>query len=257
MKKVISFFIFGCLLLSFSLTVFATGNEKFSWYIIRNQSHLQPTAEKKMQFIEKYNGIFVDKAHGDTVSEKVVYLTFDAGYENGNVELILNTLKEENVRAAFFILDTVILKHPNLVLRMIDEGHTVCNHTARHANITKFSSKDALKKELCELEDAYFKLTGREMKKYFRPPEGSFDEISMQRLNELGYKTIFWSFAYADWDNDNQPSEKYAKEKILQNLHNGAILLLHPTSKTNALILKDVINEIRSQGYRFASLDEL
>ncbi|MBE6593184.1 MAG: delta-lactam-biosynthetic de-N-acetylase [Ruminococcaceae bacterium] len=210
-----------------------------------------------MTFIENYNGYYVDKAHGDDNGEKVIYLTFDAGYENGNVERILNVLKEEDVRSAFFILENLIKNNGPLVKRMVEEGHLVCNHTSKHLDVTKCKNIDAFKKELELLETDFKELTGVEMPKYFRPPEGKFSELSMRFASELGYKTVFWSFAYADWDNSSQMSAAAAKQKILSNIHNGEIMLLHPTSKTNADILRDVISELRAQGFRFGTLDEL
>jgi peptidoglycan-N-acetylmuramic acid deacetylase len=210
-----------------------------------------------MSFIEEYNGYYIDRRYSDKDHEKVIYLTFDAGYENGNIAIILDTLREENVKGSFFILKNLMDKNPELVLRMEKEGHLVCNHTSTHVDITKLPDIDALKAELSALEAQYAALTGKPMAKYFRPPEGKFDRKSMQMLNELGYKTVFWSFAYADWDNNAQMSEDNAKSKILENIHNGEIMLLHPTSSTNAKILKDVIVELKSQGYTFALLDQL
>jgi peptidoglycan-N-acetylmuramic acid deacetylase len=210
-----------------------------------------------MSFIEEYNGYYIDRRYSDKDHEKVIYLTFDAGYENGNIAIILDTLREENVKGSFFILKNLMDKNPELVLRMEKEGHLVCNHTSTHVDITKLPDIDALKAELSALEAQYAALTGKPMAKYFRPPEGKFDRKSMQMLNELGYKTVFWSFAYADWDNNAQMSENNAKSKILENIHNGEIMLLHPTSSTNAKILKDVIVELKSQGYTFALLDQL
>ena len=210
-----------------------------------------------MTFIENYGGYYVDKKHDDECEEKVIYLTFDAGYENGNVERILNVLKEENVKAAFFVLENLILKNGDLIKRMVNDGHLVCNHTSKHLDVTKCKTVNEFRVELEKLEKDFKECTGLDMPKYFRPPEGKFSENSMKFASKLGYKTIFWSFAYADWDNASQMSATKAKEKIMSNIHNGEIMLLHPTSKTNADILGDVIREIKSQGYRFGTLDEL
>lgn len=210
-----------------------------------------------MTFIENYGGHYVDKKHGDECEEKVIYLTFDAGYENGNVERILNVLKEENVKAAFFVLENLILKNGDLIKRMVNDGHLVCNHTSKHLDVTKCKTVNEFRVELEKLEKDFKECTGLDMPKYFRPPEGKFSENSMKFASQLGYKTIFWSFAYTDWDNASQMSITKAKEKIMSNVHNGEIMLLHPTSKTNADILGDVIREIKSQGYRFGTLDEL
>ena len=256
MKKIISLLILIFVLFSFSFSADATENA-LNWYVVRNKDNKQPLLDTNMQFIEKYGGYYVNKKYPDNARDKVIYLTFDVGYENGNVERILNALRDENVNAAFFVLENFIVKNPNLVIRMVNEGHLVCNHTATHKNITKFSSREDLKAELEHLENLYFDLTGLKMQRFFRPPEGKFDQRTLAYLNELGYKTVFWSFAYADWDNNNQPSSNFAKEKIYSNLHNGEIMLLHPTSKTNADILKEVITELKSRGYRFGTLDEL
>ena len=209
-----------------------------------------------MRFIEDYDGYYVDKKHGDECSERVIYLTFDAGYENGNIGRILDTLKEKGVPAAFFILANLVKTNTELVKRMVDEGHIVCNHTASHRDMTKLSD-DEFAAELARMEKLYSDLTGHEIAKYYRPPEGKFSEANLKKAKELGYKTIFWSFAYADWDNNKQPDPERAIKLIIDNAHNGEIMLLHPTSKTNADILGRVIDELRAQGYSFGSLDQL
>lgn len=225
----------------------------FSWYCKRTSDHTQPTLDKNMEFIEKYNAYYVGKSEGD----KVIYLTFDAGYENGNVEKILDVLRKENVSGAFFVLEHLIKKNTDLILRMANEGHTVCNHTATHKDMSRIDSKQEFASELSRLENVYRECTGREMAKIYRPPEGRFSESNLRFADELGYATVFWSFAYADWDNSHQMSESAAKKKILDNVHDGEIMLLHPTSSTNAKILGDVIKELKLQGYRFGSLEEL
>lgn len=254
MKRFIALFVILFLFLSLSFNISA---ESYSWYITRNKENKQPKTDPKYSFIENYNAFYVNKNYTDSSRDKVIYLTFDAGYSNENLESILKTLKEENVNAAFFILSNVIIESPNLVKQMVNDGHFVCNHTSKHIDISKAKSNDEIFNEINKLESLYYDLTGEEMKKYFRPPEGRFNEQSLKYINELGYKTVFWSFAYADWDNENQPSAEYAKQKIFANLHNGEIMLLHPTSKTNAEILKSVIIELKNQGYRFGTLDEL
>ena len=231
----------------------------YNWYVIRKKDHTQPPADPNMAFIEKLGGIYVDKAHGDSAdsSDRVLYLTFDAGYENGNVARILDTLKEKNVHGAFFILGNMIERFPELVLRMRDEGHLVCNHTFTHNDMSAVTSEEEFAAELCRLSDAYRELTGDEMPKFYRPPEGRFCERNLRFAQSMGYRTVFWSFAYADWDNNNQPSREYALSKITDNLHNGAVILLHPTSKTNADILGELIDTCIKDGYRFGTLDEI
>ena len=229
----------------------------FHWYCVRSSEHKQPIADANMQWISRYGGVYVDFNHGDASEEKVVYLTFDAGYENGNVEKILNVMKEEKVVGAFFVLGHLIQNNPDLICRMTEEGHLVCNHTVHHKDMSKIDDSEAFARELQELEAMYQALTGKEMAKYYRPPEGTFDERSLRFAFGLGYKTVFWSLAYADWDNQKQPDPQKAKALLLQYMHNGAVILLHPTSATNAAILKDLIVTLKSQGYRFGSLDEL
>ena len=236
---------------------FPSAAASLGWYCKRNKEHKQPTLDPKMTVIEQYDAYYVDKNHGDTSEEKVIYLTFDAGYENGNVEKILNVLKEENVPAAFFILDNLILKNTDLVKRMAEEGHTVCNHTMKHRDMTKVTDLETFRAELEGLATLYEEKIGVPMAKFYRPPEGKFTEQNLKHATELGYTTVFWSFAYADWDNKMQLPEEEAIKKVLDNTHNGAILLFHPTSETNAKILGKLIAEWRAQGYRFGTLDEL
>ncbi len=256
MKRSIAFAI-AVILLFACFVIDASAEESQSWYCVRNSEHKQPIADQNMRYIEKYNGYYIDHKHGDDIEEKVGYLTFDAGYENGNVAKILDVMKEKNVKGAFFILGNLITKNTDLVKRMTNEGHLVCNHTNSHPDMTTKASKEDFCTELETLESIYRESTGLEMSKYFRPPEGRFNEKMMQFANDLGYKTIFWSFAYADWDNNDQMSTEAAKKKILDNIHNGAVILLHPTSATNAAILGEVIDELKEQGYRFGTLDEL
>ena len=187
----------------------------------------------------------------------MIYLTFDAGYENGNVEKIVDILNEENVKGAFFVLDNILLKNKDLIEKMISNGHIIANHTFKHRDMTKVNSKEEFSTELKKLEDLYYNLYGEIMPKYYRPPEGKLSEENLKWAQELGYTTVMWSFAYDDWDNNKQPSKEYAMKKIYSNIHNGEIMLLHPTSKTNSEILRGVIQELKSQGFRFGTLDEL
>lgn len=225
------------------------------WSVHRMPNHEQPPLDNSLKYIEKYNTFYVDKNANE--NNKVIYLTFDAGYENGNIERILDVLKSHDAKGAFFILENLITRNTDLVKRMVEEGHTVCNHTAKHKDMTKIQSIEDFGAELSNLERVYKEYTGYEMAKYYRPPEGRFNEQNLDFANKLGYKTIFWSFAYADWDNTKQPSEEYAIQKIKDNTHNGMIVLLHPTSKTNADILDKVLTFWENEGYRFGTLDEL
>ena len=139
---------------------------------------------------------------------------------------------------------------------MVENGNLVCNHTAKHPDVTKLSFEE-MKDELETMEKLYLEKIGREMPKYFRPPEGKFSQESMANVQKLGYKTIFWSFAYADWDNNAQMSYEKALEKIMSNTHNGAIMLFHPTSSTNVKVLPEVIRQLKEQGYSFKTVDML
>ena len=229
-----------------------------SWYCKRTKDHTQPPLPSEFEFIYSYGGYYIDTKNSSPDAEsKTIYLTFDAGYENGNVEKTLNVLKEKNIPAAFFILSNLIKTEPELVARMAEEGHLVCNHTSSHKDMSAVCDSTDFAEEITSLEKIYKGSTGKEMAKYFRPPEGKFSENTLRYAHEMEYKTIFWSFAYADWDNNAQMSVTEAKEKIMSNMHNGAVLLLHPTSATNAAILGDVIDELKDKGYTFGTLDEL
>ena len=261
MRKIISIIISVVLFigspLMFVSSAYTTDNatKPLNWYCKHTKNEQKPSADPSMSFISSYNGYYIDTASDE--NNKTVYLTFDAGYENGNVEKILDVLKEKNVTGAFFILENLVKRNPELVRRMAAEGHLVCNHTASHKDITSFTNKDCLEAELKKLEDSALEYTGVEVAKYFRPPEGRFSKQSLEWACDLGYKTVFWSFAYADWDNNNQMDTETALNKIVDGIHPGEILLLHPTSKTNCMILSDLIDCFRSKGYEFKTLDDL
>lgn len=256
MKKTIAFAVSVILICAFTVVGFSENNAQ-SWYCVRNKNHLQPIFSSDLSYVENYGGYYIDHSHGDGNEEKVVYLTFDAGYENGNVEKILDVLKEKGTTGAFFVLNHIVSENTELVLRMADEGHLVCNHTGTHPDMTTKTTFEEFAAELRSLETFYKERTGRDISPYFRPPEGRFNVETLKFAEKLGYKTVFWSFAYADWDNSAQMSCEQAKKKILDNVHNGAVILLHPTSATNAQILGDVIDELKNMGYSFGTLDEL
>lgn len=228
----------------------------YSWYCKRTTDHTQPPLGADIAFVSEYGGYYIDKNHSDGDSEKVIYLTFDAGYENGNVARILDVLKKQEVTGAFFVLGHLIEDNTALVMRMFDEGHLVCNHTYSHKCMAGIS-EDEFREEIQKLENVCIEKTGNKLSCFFRPPEGKFDKECLSFAQNMGYKTIFWSFAYADWDNNRQMSRESAKRKIIDNIHNGAVILLHPTSKTNADILEEVIVELKNQGYKFGSLESL
>ncbi len=230
-------------------TISANGVQ--SWYCKREKDHRRPCCEANMAYITEENGFFLGKDPED----KVIYLTFDAGYENGNIARILDTLKKHNAEGAFFILENLINRNPELVMRMRDEGHLVCNHTAKHKDMTKLSESE-IAAELHALEKLYAEKIGGELAPFYRPPEGKFDRKSLCVAKKCGYATAFWSLAYADWDNNKQPDPEAAKKLLCDHIHNGAVLLLHPTSKTNADILDALLCQWESEGYRFGSLND-
>lgn len=231
-------------------------SDRIGWYCIRNKNHEQPQLDSTLDMVEKYDVYWVDKKHSSMNDEKVIYLTFDAGYENGNVEKILDILNEEDVKASFFVLENILLKNKDLIKKMIDGGHTIANHSAKHKDMTTLS-KEGFSEELKALENVFEKEYALTMPKIYRPPEGKFNEENLKWAKELGYKTVMWSFAYADWDNGRQMSPDKAIKKIFDNLHNGEIMLLHPTSSTNAEIMEEMIKELKNQGFRFGTLAEL
>ena len=236
--------------------IFAISINAAGWYCKHEKDGKIPPCPTEFSYLAEYGGVYINKTAAEK-GDKVVYLTFDAGYENGNVEKILDVLGEKKVCGAFFILENLIKRNPELVRRMAKEGHTVCNHTAHHRNMSNVSSKEEFAEELEELEKCASDELGIEISKFYRPPEGEISRDSLRYASELGYTTVMWSFAYADWDNARQMSAEKAKRKIIDSVHCGEIMLLHPTSATNAEILGDVITELAGEGYRFGSLDEL
>ena len=257
-KKIISFIIIFLILINAVCLSGYANKFGLSWYVKRTKDHSQPELPPEFSLIKEFNAIYVDKDHfSDKDAELHIYLTFDAGYENGNVEKTLDILKENEVKGSFFILSHIIDTNPELIKRMSDEGHLVCNHTATHKDVSEIDNFEEFRKEIENLESKYTQITGKNMAKFFRPPEGRFSRKSLEFAEKLNYRTVFWSFAYEDWNNNSQMSREAAKKKIFDNIHNGAILLLHPTSSTNAEILGEIIAELKSQGYRFKSIDEI
>lgn len=223
-------------------------NEKFSWWEVLNSEHKTPVFPPQSKLVSKYNGIYI----GD-VSKKVLYLTFDEGYENGYTAKILDTLKQNNVKAIFFITGSYLKNEPELVKRMIDEGHQVGNHSVNHPSMPTQNYSN-LEKEILDLEKSFTAKFGKGMK-YFRPPMGEYSERTLAAAQQLGYKTTFWSFHYLDYDVKNQKGADYAYNKVTGNLHNGAVLLLHAVSKDNTEALDRIIKYAKSQGYTFSPFD--
>ena len=239
--------------LAVSVSVFASSAlSTGSWGLSFRQEGAPPIGNAGKDQLRQYQAAYI----GNT-NEKVLYLTFDAGYENGCTAKILDTLKEKQVPAAFFLVGNYIRQSPDLVRRMVAEGHTVGNHTMHHYDMSRLSDKAAFSKELTDLEALYKETVGQELPKYYRPPQGIYSEENLKMAQELGYKTLFWSLAYVDWNNDAQPTREAAFAKLLPRTHNGAVVLLHSTSKTNAEILGELIDKWKEAGYRFGTLDEL
>lgn len=228
-------------------------NTELNWYFVGRGKDVTPEAPKESaSFLKDSYSFYL----GDT-SKKELYLTFDEGYEKGNTEAILDILKEVNVKAAFFVVKPYITSQAETVKRMDAEGHLVCNHTSHHPSMASIQDTQKFNNEFKEVEDAYKSLTGKDMPKYFRPPMGKYSKASLQKTKDLGYKTIFWSFAYKDWLVDNQPSPSYAIDKIKKGVHPGCIMLLHAVSDTNTKVLKEVLLSLKEEGYEFKTLDEL
>ena len=223
-----------------------------SWGLSFRQEGAPPVGNADRQQLRQYDAAYL----GDP-SKKVLYLTFDAGYENGSTEKILDILKEQQVPAAFFLVGNYIEKNADLVRRMEAEGHIVGNHTMHHKDMSKITDEAAFTKELQDLEALYQETVGKPMPKYYRPPQGIYSEENLRLAQKLGYKTVFWSLAYVDWNNDSQPTREQAFAKLLPRTHPGAVILLHSTSKTNAEILGELIEKWKAEGYRFGTLEEL
>jgi peptidoglycan-N-acetylmuramic acid deacetylase len=231
-----------------SVPASADGN----WGLSFQQDGKPPVANATADELKQYNTWYADLS-----GEKVIYLTFDAGYENGNTPMILDALKKHQVPAAFFVVGNYLETSPDLVKRMVAEGHIVANHTYHHPDMSKISDPESFAKELSSLETSYTEITGETMRKYYRPPQGKYSKANLQMAKALGYQTFFWSLAYVDWYQDQQPTKEEAFKKLLGRIHPGAIVLLHSTSSTNAAILDELLTKWEEMGYRFGTLDEL
>lgn len=231
----------------------ASEDSELNWYFVNRGKDTLPECPKEATgLLSKYDAYYL----GDT-NEKVIYLTFDEGYENGYTPKILDVLRDEKVPAAFFVVKPYIVDNPEIIKRMADEGHLVCNHSNHHPSMASITDPEKFKAEFTDVEEVYKEIVGSDMPKFFRPPMGKYSVNSLKKTKDLGYKTIFWSFAYKDWIIDNQPSEEEAIKKITKGVHPGCIMLIHAVSKTNTAVLKTVIQQIKADGYEFKSLDEL
>ena len=230
-----------------------TSDTELNWYYVQREKNQIPECPKESEaFLKDYDAYYINNNN-----EKTLYLTFDEGYEKGYTNDILDTLKELNIPAAFFVVKPYIDSEPDIIKRMTNEGHLVCNHSNHHPSMASITDNEKFKKELTDVEDSFKELTGQEMPKFFRPPMGKYSKASLEKTKNMGYKTIFWSFAYKDWLTEDQPSKEYAIEKIKNGVHPGAIILLHAVSKTNTEILKTVLLDLQNEGYEFKSLNDL
>lgn len=231
----------------------ASAEGTLGWYVMRNKNHTTPAIDRNLGFNPAdYQAYYIGSR------DKLIFLTFDEGYENGYTASILDTLKQAQVPAAFFVTTPYIRDNPALIKRMVNEGHLVVNHSKTHPSMPSITSNpERFKHELSDTAQAFKDLTGQDMPLLFRPPKGEYNKTSLQMTADLGYKTVFWSFAYEDWTVDRQPDPEKSYQLIMQNIHPGEIMLLHAVSKTNNDILGRVISGVQGEGYRFASLSQL
>lgn len=227
-------------------------NQADNWGLGFGAEGTQPTGNVTADELKKYNAWYV----GDK-SKNVIYLTFDCGYENGNTEPILDALKKHNAKATFFVVGHFLESAPDIVKRMEAEGHAVGNHTYHHPDMSSISDMTSFQKEMDDVASLYQTVTGKEMIKYYRPPQGKYSTKNLEMAKELGYHTFFWSLAYVDWNVDDQPTKEETFDKLLTRIHPGAIVLLHSTSKTNGEILDELLTKWEEMGYTFAPLSEL
>ncbi len=233
---------------SSSVSSSAEGN----WGLSFRKEGQKPVGNASYEDLKQYHAGFID----DT-EEKVIYLTFDCGFENGNTPAILDALKKHQAPATFFVVGTYVESNPDLILRMANEGHTIGNHTYHHPDMSKISTKESFQEELEDVETLITDITGQKSSHFYRPPQGKYSQANLKMANELGYQTFFWSLAYVDWYQDNQPTEEEAFKVLLKRIHPGAVVLLHNTSSTNAAILDELLTKWEEMGYRFKPLEDL
>ena len=257
LKKIISVaLIFAAMASALSMSVSANeklaDNKNYGWYFKPASDNNQPGFDICLEDLKNYDTYAIGNPE-----DKVIYLTFDFGYENGNVKKCLDVLNNNQVKGAFFILDHVIKNDTDLIKEIAETGHIVANHTLKHKNMCNIKDFSAYEAELSGLEQLYEEHTGYKMSKFYRPPKGEFTKQNLEYNKNLGFRTIFWSLAYKDWEDNKQPDLGESIRTVLKRTHNGAVVLLHPTSATNAAILDTLIKEWKKQGYRFGTLEEL
>ena len=233
-------------------TAVSTAASAGNWGLSFQQPGQPPVANASAEALRQYDAYYV----GDP-AKKTLYITFDAGYENGYTAPILDALKKHKVPAAFFVVGHYLETAPELVKRMVAEGHIVANHTYHHPDMSAIADKATFQKELADVETLYNQVTGQTMPKIYRPPQGKYSESNLKMAQELGYSTFFWSLAYVDWYVDKQPTKEQAFDKLLGRIHPGAVVLLHSTSATNAAVLDELLTGWKEMGYSFGSLSDL
>ena len=233
-------------------TTITSSSAEGNWGLSFQKEGKQPIGNASYEDLKQYHAGFIDHTE-----EKVIYLTFDCGYESGDTPAILDALKKHQVPATFFVVGTYVKSNPDLIKRMTEEGHTIGNHTYHHPDMSKISTKEAFQKELSDVEALVTDITGKEMSHFYRPPQGKYSLSNLKMADELGYQTFFWSLAYVDWYKDKQPTRQEAFKVLLKRIHPGAVVLLHNTSSTNAAILDDLLTEWEKMGYHFAPLEDL
>ncbi|GGM30051.1 delta-lactam-biosynthetic de-N-acetylase [Paraliobacillus quinghaiensis] len=249
MKKLVILFSF--ILVMFTLLPSISEASSYGWGFKKGTNHQPPEVGKYGQILEENGGYYIDKS-----GDKVVYLTFDNGYEQGYTEPILDVLKKEDVPATFFVTGHYVRSQPELVKRMDRDGHIIGNHSNHHADFTTLS-KEEMKEDLTLLDRAVAAITDQEKLQYLRPPRGTFNPQTIQWANELGYTHVFWSLAFVDWETDHQKGWEKSYQQVMKQIHPGAVILLHTVSKDNAEAIEHFITDLRKQGYTFKSLDDL
>ncbi len=222
------------------------------WGLGFGEPGTQPTGNASAEDLAWYDAYFI----GDD-SEKVIYLTFDCGYENGNTAPILDALKKHDAKGTFFVVGHFLESAPDMVKRMVEEGHTVGNHTYHHLDMSAISDMETFQKEMDDVADKFKEITGEELSPYYRPPQGKCNADNLKKAQELGYCTIFWSLAHVDWNQDKQPGREESIEKLTSRIHPGAVVLLHNTSKTNGEIMDELLTKWEEMGYKFRPLSDL
>ena len=230
----------------------ASAAEITNWGLSLQKEGEAPVGNASAEYLKQFDSYYVGDAN-----QKTIYLTFDCGFENGNTAAILDALKKHDAKACFFVVGNYLETAPDLVQRMVEEGHLVGNHTYHHPDMSKIGDMASFQQEIGAVEEKFRQITGQDMPKYYRPPQGKFNESNLKMAQELGYQTIFWSLAYVDWYTDKQPTQEEAYQKLLPRIHPGAIVLLHVTSQTNGEIMDELLTKWEEQGYTFGTLDQL